>query len=142
MSIESDLSSIAKSLALIADHLTATVKLEKPASINPVTYPPVVEAAPAPKPVVVEAPVIAQPAPIPTVPVTVTPAPAVAAPVAPATASLSKEQFTSEIMATYKALGPVKGAGIQQVLAAHGAVNINDIKPEQYAAVLAQVKAL
>ena len=141
MSIESDLSSIAKSLALIADLLTVKTAQSAVAASPMVTEPykavetkpVVVEAAPTPN---------AQPAPTPVAPVTVTPTPVVTAPAAPVTASLSKEQFMSEIMAVYKALGPVKGAAIQQVLTSMGAVNINDIKPEQYADVIAQVKAL
>lgn len=35
-------------------------------------------------------------------------------------------------MATYQAIGPEKGARIQQVLNSLGVANINDIKPEQY----------
>jgi len=138
MSIESDLSSIAKSLALIADLLTVkTAHTAVAASVaNPATV--AVEAAPVPKPVVMDAPV--QPA-APTI-TSGTTNTATTVGTAPTPATLTKEQFMSEIMATYKALGPVKGAGIQQVLSAHGAVNINDVKPEQYAGVLAQVKAL
>jgi hypothetical protein len=105
MTIESDLSSIAKSLELIAQHL---LKADH------------VRTTPNPSPAPVAAPVVATASP----------------------SSMTKEAFVSEVMGTYKALGPVKGAGIQAILTSHGAININDVKPEQYAAIVAQIKAL
>lgn len=97
---------------------------------------------------VVAAPV-AQPAPTPVAPVTVTSVVAVAAPVAPAAASPSSAQvfanqaeFTAFIMDNYKALGPIKGAKIQEVLLSAGTKNINEAKPEMYAAIKAGVEAL
>jgi hypothetical protein len=45
-------------------------------------------------------------------------------------------------MSSYKALGPQKGAQIQNVLTTLGYQNINDIKPEHYGALFAGVEAL
>ena len=99
-----------------------------------------VVAAPAP---------VAQPAPTPVAPVTVTPVVAVAAPVAPAAAFPSsapvfanQAEFTAFIMDNYKALGPIKGAKIQEVLLSAGTKNINEAKPEMYAAIKSGVEAL
>ena len=46
------------------------------------------------------------------------------------------------VMTKYKALGPVKGGMIQGVLAGLGCANINEVKPEQYAAFHAGVEAI
>jgi hypothetical protein len=46
------------------------------------------------------------------------------------------------VMASYKTLGPQKGAEIQNVLTALGHQNINDVKPEQYGALFQGVEAL
>lgn len=46
------------------------------------------------------------------------------------------------VMAKYKALGPVKGGMIQSVLTSLGVTNINEVKPEQYAAFHAGVEAI
>lgn len=133
MTIEKDLSRIATALETIANHLNAT-----PA------------AAPAPAPVAVSVPVAAPvptptPAPIPAAPVVVPVAPA--APV-PVMASPSSVPFTDPkgliqyVMDSYKTLGPAKGASIQNVMLNLGYQNINEIKPEHYAAVHAGVEAL
>jgi hypothetical protein len=45
-------------------------------------------------------------------------------------------------METYKALGPAKGAQIQAVLSGLGYQNINEVKPESYAALFAGIEAL
>jgi uncharacterized protein YpuA (DUF1002 family) len=45
-------------------------------------------------------------------------------------------------MDTYKSLGPIKGAKIQEVLNGVGVKNINEVKPEMYAAVKAGIEAL
>jgi len=95
---------------------------------------PVLEAAPAP------APVMAMPAP-----------PAfMAAPVAAPTGNVvgTPAPFTDGkglidyVMGAYKALGAAKGANIQGVLVGMGYQNINDVKPEHYAALFAGVEAL
>lgn len=46
------------------------------------------------------------------------------------------------VMGAYKALGPQKGAMIQGVLTGLGYQNINDVKPEHYAALHTGVEAL
>ena len=46
------------------------------------------------------------------------------------------------VMGAYKALGAAKGANIQSVLLGIGYQNINDVKPEHYAALFAGVEAL
>jgi hypothetical protein len=45
-------------------------------------------------------------------------------------------------MASYKALGPQKGAMIQGVLTQLGYANINDVKPEHYGQLFAGIEAL
>jgi hypothetical protein len=91
-------------------------------------------------PVTVVAPVVAVPVVAPVVAAPVVAAPVVAAPVADTFAS--KEEMTAFVMDTYKALGPIKGAGIQQVLASVGVKNLNEITPDMYAAIKAGVSAL
>jgi hypothetical protein len=123
--------------------------------------------APVAQVVVPVAPVVAAPAPIPTpvapaipVPVAVTiPVPPVAPPVAvappipvvavtPAAASPSNPPFVDQkgmikyVMDTYKALGASRGADIQAVLTGIGTSNINEVKPEHYAALYAGIEAL
>ena len=46
------------------------------------------------------------------------------------------------VMGAYKALGPQKGAQIQNVLVGLGYQNINDVKPEHYGQLYAGVEAL
>jgi hypothetical protein len=99
--------------------------------------------APAPAPAPVAAPAPAAPAPA---------APAMPAPPtfqpAPAAAALTGAPFSDPkglidyVMSAYKALGPQKGAQIQQVLTGLGYGNINDVKPEHYGALHAGVEAL
>ncbi len=97
-------------------------------------------AAPAP---VAPAPVAA-PAPEPVAPAPVAPAPVAPAPVAPvATAPvIDGASLVSYVMGVYRQIGPAKGAGIQNVLTSLGAVNLTDVKPEQYAAFYAGIEAL
>lgn len=104
-----------------------------------------------PVPTPVAAPMVAAPAPIVMPPA---PAPVAAAPVmpppptfaAPAPAAALPFSDTKSligwVMGVYQALGPVKGAQIQQVLVNLGCANINDVRPEQYAALYAGVEAL
>jgi hypothetical protein len=119
------------------------VLAQKPETVRP---------APAP----VAAPIVAAPAPIVTPPAPVpapVPAPAPAMPppptfAAPDPASTAALPFSDTksligwVMGVYQALGPAKGAQIQQVLVGIGCANINDVKPEQYAALYAGVEAL
>lgn len=120
-----------------------------------------VTAAPAPvqAPIATVAPVVpnVQPAPASVTPmsvagspspVNVMPAPPTFVTPAPAPAVASGAPFTDGkglidyVMSTYKTLGAAKGAGIQGVLTSLGLSNINDVKPEQYAALYAGVEAL
>jgi outer membrane biosynthesis protein TonB len=105
------------------------------------------------------APVVAAPAPIPTPVAPVIPVPMVVPPVAvappipvvavtPAAASPSNPPFVDQkgmikyVMDTYKALGASRGADIQAVLTGIGTSNINEVKPEHYAALFAGIEAL
>lgn len=116
----------------------------------------------APTPVVAPVPVAAPPAPmVPPMPVPVaaiTPVPVVptmpAPPVfmaAPAPAPIAQpagvpfsdgKGLIDYVMASYKTLGPQRGAEIQNVLISLGHQNINDVKPEQYGALFQGVEAL
>lgn len=116
--------------------LTAVLAAQRPAQAATVAPAPV--AAPAP---VVAAPVAA-PAPVMPPPPTFS-APPVAAPAAPAAAPFTDQKsLITYVMGAYSALGPQKGAQIQTVLTSLGCTNINDVKPEQYAALFAGVEAL
>ena len=106
-------------------------------------------AAPAAAPVAAQAPApvaapVAAPAPAPVMPpppVFVAPPPP--APAAPAAAPFSDAKGLMDyVMSAYKALGPQKGAQIQQVLTGLGVSTINEVKFEQYAALFAGVEAL
>lgn len=124
MTIESTLASIASSLDRIATALES-----KP-----------VQAVSAPVAAPVQAPITPVTTPVATVATPVaapqqTPAPTPTAPIAP----FNLAHFVVE---SYKALGPVKGAGIQQILQSVGAKNINDVKPEHYETVKNAVNAL
>ena len=118
---------------------------------------PTVAAAPAPAPQVptvaatptapVPAPVVAAaPAPVAAFPSNPMPAPptfTAPPPAAPAAAPFSDAKGLMDyVMSSYKALGPQKGASIQQVLTGLGVSTINEVKPEQYAALFAGVEAL
>ena len=81
-----------------------------------------------------QSPVNAMPAP-PTF-TTPAPAPAQGAPFTDAKGMLEW------LMATYKALGAAKGAGIQGVLSSLGYANVNDVRVEDYAALYAGVESL
>ena len=143
----------AKIEALTQAVVALTAKLE---SANVAAPAPVAQA---PAPVVAPAP-LAQPAAaapvsvIPTNPVSSQPAaPAMPAPPAfvapaPAAPAASGAPFTDGkglidyVMGAYKALGPQKGAQIQNVLVGLGYQNINDVKPEHYGALFAGVEQL
>jgi hypothetical protein len=129
--------------ALTAAVIALTAKLE---SSNVSAPAPV---APAPAPVVQAAPVAA---PVMPAPPTFTPAAMAPAmnplPTATATSTTSSAPFSDPkglidyVMASYKALGPQKGSMIQGVLVGLGYQNINDVKPEHYAALHTGVEAL
>lgn len=46
------------------------------------------------------------------------------------------------VMDSYKAMGQAKGAKIQGILQSMGAPNVNDVQPQHYAALFAQIEAL
>ena len=131
MSIENNLASIAKSLELIANVMIADARV-------------VLSDAPAPAPTPVAA---AAPAPVAAVPAPA-PMPAFMAPAAPAPAPASGAPFTDTkglmeyVMGKYRALGPIKGALIQNVLSEIGCKNINDITTAQYGAFFTKVEAI
>ena len=124
--------------ALTAAVIALTAKLESsnvsaPAPVAPAPAP-VVQAAPVP----VAAPVAAAPV-MPAPPAFVAPAPA---PVASGAPFSDGKGLIDYVMGAYKALGPQKGAQIQGVLTGMGYQNINDVKPEHYAALHTGVEAL
>ena len=103
-----------------------------------------VNVAPTATPVQVAAPVVAAPvaAPAAAMPAPPSFAAPVAAP-APAGAPFADGKgLIDYVMGAYKALGPQKGALIQNVLTQLGYANINDVKPEHYAALFQGVEQL
>ena len=124
--------------ALTAAVVALTAKLESSTVSAPAPV------APTPAPVVQAAPVVALVAAAPAMPAPpsfVMPAP-VAAPVAAGAPFTDPKGLIDFVMASYKALGPQKGAMIQGVLTGLGYQNINDVKPEHYGALFAGVEAL
>jgi len=91
------------------------------------------------KPVETPAAVAAAVAPMPELPSFAAPVETKPAATAPFTDAKGMIEY---VMAAYKAMGPEKGAGIQQVLVSLGHDNINNVKPEQYGALYAGVEAL
>ena len=145
MSLESKIQELTETVSRLIDALNAhqtTIVAPTPAPVQvaaPVAPAPVVTApAPAPvaaAPVAAPAPVAAMPAP----PSFVAPA---AAP-APTGAPFSDNKgLIDYVMGAYKAMGPQKGASIQNVLTQLGYQNINDVKPEHFAALYQGVEAL
>jgi hypothetical protein len=115
------------------------VMSQKTDTVQPVPTP-----APAPM-VAAPAPVVTPPAPVPAPAPVMPPPPTFAAPAPAPTAALpfsDTKSLIGWVMGVYQALGPAKGAQIQQVLVNLGCANINDVKPEQYAALYAGVEAL
>ena len=126
--------------ALTAAVIALTAKMES-GTVTPVASVVAAPVAVAPAPVVAApAPVVAAPA-MPAPPAFMT-APVVAAPVAPDAPFSDGKGLIDYVMASYKALGAAKGANIQGVLTGMGYQNINDVKPEHYAALFAGVEAL
>lgn len=119
--------------ALTAAVIALTAKLE----LSNVA--PAASVAPAPAPVV-QAALVAAPV-MPAPPAFVAPAPA-PAPVATGAPFSDGKGLIDYVMASYKTLGSAKGAQIQNVLTQLGYQNINDVKPEHYAALFAGVESL
>lgn len=99
--------------------------------------------APAPAPVIPPAPAPVappvQPPAMPAPPTFSAPAPA---PVASGVPFSDQKGLVTYVMGAYQSMGPQKGAQIQQVLLQMGCQSINEVKPEQYAALYAGVEAL
>ena len=143
-----------KVIQSLVDHLPAEVREKVASVVVPVAAvapvipkPASVVAAPVAAPVII-APVIAPVvAPVP-VAAPVMPAPPsfaapVVAPVVPGTAPFSDPKGLIDfVMSSYKALGTVKGAGIQGVLVSLGYQNINDVNPAHYGALFTGIEAL
>lgn len=135
MSLELKIEALTAAVTALTAQLQAG-NVAAPAPVAPAPAP-VVQAAPAPVTVtVVEAPVAAAPA-MPAPPVFTAPVAAVAG--APFS---DPKGLIDYVMGAYKALGPQKGAMIQGVLTGLGYQNINDVKPEHYAALHTGVEAL
>lgn len=134
MSLESSIDNLTAAITKLIEVTTAQKASTAVAPAAPVA------AAPIPSPALVPPP--AAPA-APTMPAL----PTFAAPAAPP-AQVAAVPFSDNkglidyVMATYKALGPQKGAAIQSVLVGLGYQNINDVKVEHYAALYAGVEAL
>jgi hypothetical protein len=120
--------------ALTAAVIALTAKLE---SSNVSAPAPV---APAPAPVVQAAPVPVAAPVMPAPPAFVAPAPVNV--VSMSVPFSDGKGLIDYVMGAYKALGPQKGAMIQNVLTGMGYQNINDVKPEHYAALHTGVEAL
>lgn len=138
MSLEAKIEALTQ--AVVA--LTAKLESANVAAPAPVAQAPAPVAAPAPAsaPVAAPAPVAAAPA-MPAPPAFVAPAPA-AAPVASGAPFTDGKGLIDYVMGAYKALGPQKGAQIQNVLVGLGYQNINDVKPEHYGQLYAGVEQL
>lgn len=138
MSLEAKIEALTQ--AVVA--LTAKLESANVAAPAPVAQAPAPVAAPAPAPAPVRDPI---PVPVPPVmpapPAFVAPAPA-AAPVASGAPFTDGKGLIDYVMGAYKALGPQKGAQIQNVLVGLGYQNINDVKPEHYGALFAGVEQL
>lgn len=139
MSLELKIEALTAAVTALTAQLQAG-NVAAPAPVAPAPAP-VVQAAPAPVTVTVvdtPAPVAAAPA-MPAPPVFVAPA---AAPVSAGAPFSDPKGLIDYVMGAYKALGPQKGAMIQGVLTGLGYQNINDVKPEHYAALHTGVEAL
>jgi hypothetical protein len=137
MSLELKIEALTAAVTALTAQLQAG-NVAAPAPVAP-TPAPVVQAAPITVSVVdTPAPVAAAPA-MPAPPTFVAP---VAAPVATGAPFSDPKGLIDYVMGAYKALGPQKGALIQGVLTGLGYQNINDVKPEHYAALHTGVEAL
>lgn len=138
MSLESKIEALTQAVIALTAKLEPTNVAPAAPVVNPNTVT-ITAAAPMPAPV-------PQPAPAPAVAMPAPPsfvAPAPAASMAAGGAPFSDPKgLIDYVMSSYKALGPQKGAQIQQVLTGLGYGNINDVKPEHYGALFAGVEAL
>lgn len=129
-------------LKLLLDKLPDAVKAEVVHAVNQIT-PVAAPVVAAKKPVEVEIPVLVpakvEAAPIPAV--VVAPVVISAAPVATCPITNGKE-LMDFVMSAFKSMGPEKGARIQEVLQSIGCAAINEVRPDQYAALYAGIEAL
>ena len=135
MSLELKIEALTAAVTALTAQLQAG-NVAAPAPVAPTPAPAPVAAAPVAAPA--PAPVAAAPA-MPAPPTFVNPAPAPAATGAPFS---DPKGLIDYVMGAYKALGPQKGAMIQGVLTGLGYQNINDVKPEHYAALHTGVESL
>lgn len=146
MSIETDLSSIAKSLGLIAAALSAkqsAVATPAPAPVQEATkvVAPVEVPAVTPAPVMPPVPVFTQAVPTPTVTEVVHPV--VAAPViAVASPFKTRNEFSQYVIDAFKSMGPEKGMQIQQILADMGHTNISHVPEDQWLTIKTKIDGL
>ena len=108
----------------VLEMLVAKLPDESAAKVKEIVAAPVA----AKKPVEVEIPVLV-------------PAKVEAAPVATCPITNGKE-LMDFVMSAFKAMGPEKGARIQEVLQSIGCAAINEVRPDQYAALHAGIEAL
>lgn len=150
MTIESKIESLTNAVLSLVATLEARQSVVSvqaaPVTVAPAAPAPV-PVAPAPvEPVPVAAPVVAEPvAVVATAPVMPAP-PTFAAPeptpVAAGAPFSDQKGMVEYVMGAYKAMGPAKGANIQNVLSKMGYMNINDVKPADYADLYAGIEAL
>lgn len=150
MSLELKIEQLTKAV----EALTAAMQNQVTAAAPVQTMAPVAVAAPVQAAPVVQQPIApppvqqVAPAPVTTAPVAPTmPAPPTFAPAPPPVQQAGVpfndgKSLIEYVMGRYKALGPEKGAQIQNVLTGLGYQNINDIKPEHYAQFHAGVEAI
>jgi hypothetical protein len=127
-----------KNLAAAVIALTAKIEGINVAPAAPVAQAPAPVAAPVAAPVPVAAAPVMPAMPSFAAPVAVP----VAAPVADGAPFTDGAGLIQYVMGVYKEIGATKGAMIQGVLGNLGYQNINDVKPEHYAALFAGVEAL
>lgn len=112
---------VAQVVAPVAPVVATPSPIPTPTPVTPVIAP--VASIPAPPPVVT-APVVAPPVPSGVVPF------------------VDQKGMIKYVMDTYRTLGASRGAEIQAVLTGIGTSNINEVKPEHYAALFAGIEAL
>lgn len=140
-----------EALTAAVSNLTSVIQKIEAAQGTPVAPAPTLT-APAVAAAPLAPPVVAAPAPVVQAPVaTMPPPPSFAAPVAPPVAAApaptgvpfnDAKGLMAYVMASYQTLGPAKGAQIQTILSNLGVQNINDVKPEQYAALYNGIEQL
>jgi hypothetical protein len=135
MSLETKIEQLTAAVIAMTETFRQGAALVEPTAVAAPVAAPVVAAAP------IAAPVFAVPVFAPAAPVFAAPAAPVAAPVVAVPFSDAKG-LLEWIMKKYQALGPVKGAEIQNVLVSLGYQNINDVRVESYAALFTKVESL